>query len=296
MSQAPADRSVVDVLKEAEAALDAKIHGLKKAKAAFESGRRKIEKQPSSRKTLEKVVSDYEKLPAEASEAATSALSVVLHSLRKRLHDLSSNLERQMQHELQRLAAEKGLNCCVVAGTLTLGPFALSLDQSHERASLTYATFPVSERLPLEAEKIVTECEQQSQIILGPPEDLSRVAAEVEQAVRVAIVRTRKNPTGNELRAELPAVYREMVYIRQPQSRPLTKSSVREYPLPRFVVELKTLIQSDLNVSGKKRFRLETAVIENTRNTKKSVYIPNDLNKGYGEGMYYQALVLLDQA
>jgi seryl-tRNA synthetase len=67
---------------------------------------------------------------------------------------------------------------------------------------------------------------------------------------------------------------------------------VAPYSIPRFVVETKTLVQSDLNSSRARRFRLETAVIENTKNPKKSVFIPNDLQKGYGEGTYFQAIIL----
>lgn len=161
------------------------------------------------------------------------------------------------------------------------------------RAPSAYATVPVVERLPLDAARITAACRTQADLILASPSDPERIAADLEQAMRVSIVRTGKTPTDTDLRAELPAVYREMVYLQQSPSRPLTKASIREYPLARFVVALKTLIQSDANLSSRKRFRLETAVIDNTRNRKKSVFVPNDLQKGYGEGMYYQALLML---
>lgn len=298
MSLAPADpspRSVVELLTETETTLDAQIRGLKKTKTVLGGGRRKLEKEPSSQKILEKLVSDLQKLPSDVSTVVSAVLSKVVPALQQRLQELSSNLERDLRNELQQQAAGKGLDFGLAAGTLFLGPFALSLDLPRERARLAYATLVVADRIPLDAVKIIAECELHSQAILAPVDQLDRMAEELEQALQVAILRTRKSQTGSELRAELPAVYREMVYIRQSLTRPLTRASVREYSLARFLVELKTLIQSDRNLSANSRFRLETAVLDNTRNQKKSVYIPNDLNKGYGEGMYFQALVQLVQ-
>ena len=65
-----------------------------------------------------------------------------------------------------------------------------------------------------------------------------------------------------------------------------------EYTVARFAVEVASLVRAEANLSSDKPFRLETAVIENTGNPRKSVFIPKDLTKGYGEGMYYQAIVL----
>lgn len=290
------DCSVAEMLKAEEEQLELQLRSLKKVKTAFESGRKKMEKQPSSRKTLEKVIGDLQKLPTDATESATKAVSAVLPNLQTRLQNLSTDLERDLRKSLQHEAQQTGLDFGVAAGTMFLGPFALSLDLARESASLMYATVPVVQRLPLDAACITATCQQQTELLLAAPGDLARVASDLEQAMRVAVVRTGKNPGGAELRAELPAVYREMIYLQQSATRPLTKASVCEYPLPRFVVELKTLIQSDANLSSKRRFRLETAVIDSTRNSKKSVFVPNDIHKGYGEGMYYQALVLLTQS
>ena len=62
--------------------------------------------------------------------------------------------------------------------------------------------------------------------------------------------------------------------------------------MARFVVEIKTLVQSNENLAAARRFRLEPAVIENTKNPNKSVFFPNDLSQGFGEGMYFQALIM----
>ena len=69
----------------------------------------------------------------------------------------------------------------------------------------------------------------------------------------------------------------------------------RVYERPHFVVELAILIKSDENIDGKlgKEFRLEPAVIENSKNDSKSVFVPDKLDKGSGEGKYYQAISVI---
>jgi len=96
-----------------------------------------------------------------------------------------------------------------------------------------------------------------------------------------------------ELRVELPVVFREMGFIRQSVSSSSRKTSAgAEYSLSRFVIELKQFMQSDQNLHSDQQFRMEAAVIENTKNPKKSVFIPRDVSCGFGEGSYYQAILL----
>ena len=95
------------------------------------------------------------------------------------------------------------------------------------------------------------------------------------------------------IRSDLPSVYNEMALIRPAVKRTGSAKTDSGYPIPRFVVELVSLIGSELN-ERLPRFRLETAVLENTRNTKKAIFIPNDLKMGHGEGTYYQAIILMN--
>jgi hypothetical protein len=287
--------SIAGVLKAAEIQLEGELRGLKQVKAALADACRKLEKQPSSRKTLEQVLDRLQTLSADATGPASAAFATVLPKLQQRLQQLSSELERDLRDALKSEAQQAGFDFGMAAGAMFLGPFALRLDFAREAASLEYATVPIGDKLPLDAVTIVTECQKQAALILDRPRHAEELASLFEQAIRVAVVRTGQNPTHGELRAELPAVYREMVYLQQLPDRPPTKVSFRDYPLARFVVELKTFIQSDENLASRKRFRLETAVIDNTRNRKKSVFVPNDVRKGYGEGMYFQALVMLAQ-
>lgn len=275
--------------RQAEEGLDARLKSLKKLKTVVSGGRKKLEKQPGSQKLLEKLLKDLEALagPDAAPEAATLSSQI-----REQLQERSGQFERRFRDGLRGEAEKVGLEVGVFGDGLTLGPFGLTLDLKKETATLTYGKSPVEEKLPLDAARIAGRGAALAAELLAPPSDLPLLAAELEEAVRVAAVRERRPAGVEDLRAELPAVHREMCFLRQIKTRPLTKATVLEYPITRFVVEIKTLVQSDQNMSADRRFRLETAVIENTRNAKKSVYVPADLAKGYGEGTYFQAIVL----
>ena len=98
----------------------------------------------------------------------------------------------------------------------------------------------------------------------------SELANDFDEAIRVALIRNKKPTEGRELRCPLPELHREMTLLRQDRNRIATAKLFREYPLVRFIVELKTLVQSEQNLTASRRFRLETAVIENTKNPKNS--------------------------
>jgi hypothetical protein len=112
------------------------------------------------------------------------------------------------------------------------------------------------------------------------------------EAAKVAVVRQTGRLPAGQLRAELPRVYTEMAAIRRAAGRGKSTKSALDYPVARFVVELVTLIQSDLNTKSP-RFRLEAAVLENTKDPRKAIFLPNDVRVGYGEGTYYQALPMV---
>jgi hypothetical protein len=87
-----------------------------------------------------------------------------------------------------------------------------------------------------------------------------------------------------------------MAFIRQGVgSTSRKKAGSGDYSLSRFVIELKQFLQSDQNLHADPPFRLEPAVIENTKNPKKSVFIPREVPCGFGEGSYYQAVLIAQQ-
>jgi hypothetical protein len=199
---------------------------------------------------------------------------------------------QNFRKELVAEAAKVDLAFGTIGDELTIGPFNLVLDREGERATLRYAKSPFGTDLPLDAAKIVTVAKELAAELLARPEDTGRLRDEFEEAVLVVLVRERKSTRLGELRAPLPAVFRELTFLRQSGKHSAAQKSRHEYTLARFAVEVASLVRSEVNLSSEKPFRLETSVIENTGNPRKSVFIPKDLTKGYGEGMYYQAIVL----
>lgn len=210
----------------------------------------------------------------------------------RHLRPLSEAYGTSFKNELRQRCESQNLPLRNLADAIAVGPFAVTIDPSKESAMLQYAKVPVARDLPLEADAIVKAVQAYASRLLEPP-NLATVAGQLEEAMRVAMARQKKTTTRNDQRVELPAAYREMCFIREGPQRDRGRAAAGEpYSLPRFVVELKTLVQSDANVKGDRRFRLETAVLENTKDPRKSVFVPNDLSVGYGEGTYYQAVVL----
>ncbi|MEZ6081253.1 MAG: hypothetical protein R3C56_37960 [Pirellulaceae bacterium] len=164
-----------------------------------------------------------------------------------------------------------------------IGPFDVLTDLQKECCGLHYAKAMLVDGLPLNAKEVVAAIEQQSKTLLNVSRNIKSLADEFESVTRVCVARKGQTKPGN-LRAELPQLLKEMQFVRK-----------GVYGRPQFVVELATLIKSDENVDGKlgKEFRLETAVIENSKNDSKSVFVPDKLDKGSGEGKYYQAISVI---
>ncbi len=206
---------------------------------------------------------------------------------------LEGSQERNFLHELRAAAETAGLPIRQLGEERTLGPFVLRLQPAREKAGLNFAKLPVGGDLPIEAGAIVKRAEELIRTLLTPPKEseLPAIATELEEAIRVACARQKAGSLVGELRAELPAVYRELTWMRG--AARTSRGKDEAFPLARFVVELKSFVSSEFNLGRSRRIKLETAVIENTRNAKKSVFIPNQLEQGYGEGTYFQAIVLL---
>lgn len=169
----------------------------------------------------------------------------------------------------------------------TIGPFEVVPNLSRETVSLHYAKAVMLSDIPLDAKDVVHTIVGMSKELLEAKQDIRKLAADFEVAVRVCVAREGLVKHGT-LRAELPKLLEEMAVIRE-RSKAGGKLF---YGRPRFVVELATLVKSNENIEGKlgKEFRLETAVIDNSRNDTKSVFVPDRLQNGSGEGKYYQAI------
>lgn len=281
---------LAQVLSELQAARDAlaqKRKSLDKTRNILANGWKRLSKGGKPLTELRELLVKIQGIGADPSGPD---LNVLADSLSRHLEKITDQGKGVFQSNLRTAAAEAGLEVGQVADNLTVGPFTLLVASKTESASLEYAKVPVAVGLPLNPQNLVNSIVLLKDTLLEKPNDLASLSAEVQEAIRVSLARHSRPATSAELRAELPAVFREMAYIRQ-SKRPRGSKASQEFTLPRFVVEIASLVKSDQNVSSPQSFRLETAVIENTGNPRKSVFIPNDLSRGYGEGTYFQAIV-----
>ena len=276
-----------------ETDLKAKLDELKKTQKLLKTARGKIAKKTWPFGDARKLLGD---LTSRMTGAAKEEVVQLHEQLKKTLEDGARIYERAFVDELVAEARKANFPCGPVSDTYFLGPFRLTLDFGKEAGVLAYADQPVTPAISLDAAKLVAIAAELVNSLLTTPTDIGKLASDFEEAIRVFLIRNKKPTDGRELRCPLPELHREMALLRQDRNRIATAKSFREYPLVRFVVELKTLVQSEQNLTAAKRFRLETAVIENTKNAKKSVFIPSDLQRGFGEGTYFQALVLVNEA
>ena len=264
-------------------------------------------------KQLEPVLAHLRKLQGQISKAAKdsaagrpmTALSKLSQELKKSaemptilsvaelVKKLDSHLDQHRQSGLEvfvrslvDLAPREGLSAKVLSPErLAVGPFLLTPDYRKEDAELAYAKIPVA-RVRLDAGSVLKAARELAESLLTLDED-GAFAKRLDEALRVAAARSGKPSLG---RAELPGVFQELRAMALMETRP------RQYTLPQFVVALKAFVQSDANLQASRRYRLETAVLENAKDKAKSVFIPADTAAGYGEGTYFQAIVVENAA
>lgn len=219
-------------------------------------------------------------------------LPQLIAELERHVRLLAESFGGTITNELRQHAEAQKMSFKPLSEGFVLGPFAVTLNVPKESANLTYAKVPLVSGMPLDPSLIVKTAQEWMAKLLEVPAFQS-LAVQFEEAIRVAVARQKKPAARADLRADLLAVYREMTFIRQGPGREHAKAA--DYCLPRFVVELKTLVQSEENTQGDRRFRLETAVLENAKDPRKSVFIPSDLSAGHGEGTYFQAIAMLSE-
>ena len=254
----------------------------------MKTGQRKLTKGGTKPlKALRELITNIQKLGTGPREPDLGALT---DRLSKHVQQISAQAERMFHAGLRTAAAEAGVEVGRCGDRLSIGPFALLINMENESASIEYAKLAVETGLPLDPQSLVASIATHAASLLNKPDDLPGLSAEVQEAIRVTLARQTRLITSAELRAELPSVFREMTFIRQSR-RSAGRKGATTLSLPRFVVEIAHSVKSDFNISSPQPLRLETAVIENAGNPKKSLFVPNDLSRGYGEGMYFQAIV-----
>jgi hypothetical protein len=262
---------------------------LKKVRGHLAKVRDDLASKPRPAAQLTKLISALSKVkgPGKAD------VGPVLELLERHLRNLKERREDAFAQELRARCEAERVAFRPLDDGWGIGPFDLHLVPAKEVAMLKYARQDLEKDLALDPGRILERVRDLEATLLALPRDLKALAAEVQEALRVAVARQGMPLTEPQLRADLPATYREMVYVRQGRTKAPSRATFRDYPLHRFIVELKALLQSEENLHAARRLKLEPAVIEHAKDTRKSLFFPNDLSRGYGEGTYYQALVLL---
>jgi len=261
---------------------------LKKLKMRLTRTKKALASKPAVASQVTALVTD---LHAMKTEPGRPVISQLIESLDGQLHTLQRRTRESFPSDLRQSCESAKLDFKALQDGFGVGPFLVTVDVQKETASFQYARVLVVKDVPLNVQAIVAQATSLKATLLDSPVDFPKFQSQLCEAMRVAVARRENRlPTG-ELRADLPAVFREMCIIRQPASA-TTKRTLGDYPLPRFVVELKQFLQSDQNIHAGPQFRLEPAVIENTKNPKKSIFIPREITCGFGEGTYTQAIVL----
>jgi len=220
---------------------------------------------------------------APSAESFANALHLIEGDYKRLFHT-------EFGKDLNEQAAAASLGFKLHDDFYTIGPFEVVPNLSRETVSAHFAKAVVLRDIPLDAKNVIQAIVSMSKELLEAKQNVRNIAADFEVAVRVCVARGGLVKHGT-LRAELPQLLEEMTVIRERSK----SGGTLPYGRPRFVVELVTLVKSSENIEGKlgKEFRLETAVIENSRTDSKSVFVPDRLQNGSGEGKYYQAINMI---
>jgi hypothetical protein len=260
---------------------------IKKLKARLSRTKKALASKPAVASQVSALVSDLEQLKPDPSAPSMAALS---RSLDDELKKLQERLRDSFPSDLRNACEAAELPFTALPDGFGVGPFFVTVNVAKESAAFQFAKTDMGIDVPMNVTAIVEQAKLLKASLLDEPVDLSKFVPDLNEAMRVVLARQGKIPK-TEWRAELPLVFREMAFIRQSQTK-RRKSSKPEYSPCRFVVELKHFLQSTDNMRADEQYRPETAVLENTKNPKKSVFIPRDMSRAFGEGTYYQAILL----
>jgi hypothetical protein len=276
-------------IEQAEKAIAECIKALQKVRDRLGRARKQVE---SGKQTISALTSLARDLRGIQPRAPLPDLGDLAERVAEEARKRAERGERTFVEELRGLCESAGVSMGRAGDAVTVGPFLLLVNWGKGVASVQFGKVEAGGGLALLPQQVLARVKELSSTLLAvpPASALPPLAKEFEEAMRVCVARRGGSLVG-ELRAELPALYREMALMRLGEGFSGNRRS-GQYSMVRFIVELKTLVQSEFNTSRSRRFRLETAVIENTRNAKKSVFVPSDLNKGFGEGTYFQAIIL----
>jgi hypothetical protein len=263
---------------------------LSKLKARLDRTKKALKAKPSITAQIQLLITD---LQAAKSAPELQSASQMVESLDGLLRTYQRKLQEGFPSNLRQACESARLEFKAMTDGFGVGPFVVVTDVAKETAVIQYAKVAVVQDVPLNVQTIVTQATALKGSLIDTPVDLPRFRKDIHEAIRVAVARREARTPVAELRVELPASFREMCFIRSTSgSSSAKRGTADEYSLARFIIELKQFIQSDDNLKSSQQCRLEPAVIENTKNPKKSIFVPRDVACGFGEGTYYQAIIM----
>lgn len=274
-------------IEEAEAHANLYAAFIKKLKARLTKTKKALASKPAVSSQVAALVSDLEQFKANPEAPSVTSLSRLLE---EELKKLTGRFRDSFPADLRKACESAQLPFKAQTDGFGVGPFFVIVNIAKETAGFHFAKIDMGIDVPMNVTAIVDQAKVLKSFLLDEPVDFGKFASSLNEAMRVALARQGQIPKA-EWRVELPLVFRELVFIRQSQVK-RRQSSHAEYSLCRFVIELKQFIQSNENMRADEQYRLETAVLENTKNPKKSVFFPRDLSCSYGEGTYYQTILL----
>jgi hypothetical protein len=249
--------------------------------------REKIARYKKANPTPKEVEKLKSELTSLSKEPATPLLLELIDKLGKHLAEMKKTFVSDISRSIQEYCSQKQIDCRFVGENIGVGPCSVSIDSIGDKAVITYAKFEIANK-SLAAEDIVDHICDWKTLQFDRVVDPKKTREQLEEATRVIYARKNRPFKGN-LRVELPLLFREMKFINTGETAAVSKATP-DYSLSRFVIELSKTVHSDENLRSENRLQLETAVIDNANNPKRSVFVPKDLNVGYGEGTYFQAL------
>lgn len=263
---------------------------LTKLKARLEKTKKGLRAKPSVTAQITPLIAD---IKAAKSIPEPPSASQMIDEFNDVLRAFQCGLQNDFPGSLRQGCEVARFDFKAMADGFGVGPFVVVADVAKETAGIQYAKIPVSQDVPLHVQSIVTQAAALKASLIDAPVDLPRFRKDIHEAIRVAVARRETRTPVAELRVELPVAFREMCFIRNTTGGTSAKRPpADEYSLARFIIELKQFIQSDDNLKSSQQCRLEPAVIENTKNPKKSIFVPRDVSCGFGEGTYYQAIIM----
>ena len=262
---------------------------LTKLKARLDKTKKALKTKPSITAQISLLLTDLQ--AAKLAPLMPSA-SEMIDTFDGQLRAFQRKLQDGFPGRLRQACEEARLDFKAMTDGFGIGPFVVLIDVAKETADIQYSKVSVTQDLPLNLHSIVSQVTTLKASLIDALVDLARFRKDIHEAIRVAAARRETRTPVAELRVELPAAFREMCFIRNTVGgNSAKKSAAEEYSVARFIIELKQFIQSDENLKSPQQCRLEPAVIENTKNPKKSIFIPRDVACGFGEGTYYQAII-----